>query len=69
MLKTDWILVEILDLKIFKFALISYGMYSPFVKKSLTSWLTSNRIAPQNWKDLVTALLEPGPQLQWMTKW
>ena len=31
----------------------------------LNSWSTSNRIIPQDWRDLVTAVLEPGPQLQW----
>ena len=47
--------------------MVSYGMCSPFVKQVLNSWSTCNRIIPQDWRDLVTAVLEPGPQLQWRT--
>ena len=47
--------------------MVSYGMYSPFVKQVLNSWSTCNRIITQDRKDLVTAALEPHLQLQWRT--
>ena len=28
-----------------------------------------NKIIPQDWKGLVTAILETGHQLQWLTWW
>lgn len=52
-----------LDLKKFKETIVSYGMRSPFVKQMPNSWFTQNRIIPQDWKDLATAVLEAGPQL------
>ena len=39
------------------------------MKQKLNSWATRNRIIPQDWKYLVTAVLEVGPQLQWKTWW
>lgn len=35
----------------------------------LNSWTIWNRISPQDWKDLATAILESGPQLQRKTWW
>lgn len=35
----------------------------------LNSWATQNRIVPQDWKDLMIAVWESGPQLQWKTWW
>lgn len=29
-------------------------MYLPYVKHTLNSWVTQNRIIPQDWKDLDT---------------
>ena len=55
--------------KAFKEAMISYGMHSPSVRQILNNWATQNRIIPQDWKGLVTAILEAGPQLQWLTWW
>lgn len=61
--------LEVLDLRRFKEDVVSYGMHSPFVKWILNSWATQNRIIPQEWKDLVAATLEAGPQLQWQIWW
>ena len=55
--------VEMLDSRRFKEAIISYGMNSPFVKQMLNPWSPCNRIIPQDWRDLVTAVLEPSLQL------
>ena len=59
--RVNWDAIEILDLKRFKKATVSYGMHSPFVKQMLNSWTTWNRIISQDWKDLVTAVLEAAP--------
>ena len=61
--------MEMLNLRRFKEVIVSYGMHSPFVKQMLNSWSTSNRIIPQDWRVLVTVVLESGPQLQWRTWW
>lgn len=44
--------------------IILYGIYSPYVKQTLNSWATQNIIIPQDWKHLVTTILDAGPQLQ-----
>ena len=44
-------------------------MHLPYVKQILNNWATQNRIIPQDWKGLVTAVLEAGWQLQWLTWW
>ena len=44
-------------------------MHLPYVKQILNNWATQNRIIPQDWKGLVTAILEAGPQLKWLTWW
>ena len=62
--EVKWNPVEILDLRRFKAAVTSYGINSPYVKQMLNSWATQNRIIPQDWKDLASAILEAGPQLQ-----
>lgn len=61
--------MQMLDLRKFKEVIISYGTYSPFVENMLNLWSTCNRIISQDCKDLVTAVLDPGPQLQWRTCW
>ena len=56
----NWNHVDMLNLNRFKETVVSYGMNSPFVRQMLNSWSTRNRSIPQNWKDLVTAVLESG---------
>lgn len=65
--EVNWNPIEILYLKRFKEAIDSYGMHSPFVKQMLNSWTTWNRIIPGDLKDLIIAVLEADPQLQWKT--
>ncbi|XP_052593228.1 torsin-1A-interacting protein 1 isoform X3 [Peromyscus californicus insignis] len=60
-----WAPIEMLDLRRFKEAIVSYGMHSPYVKQMLNSWSTYNRIVPQDWRELAQAVLEP--RLQWLT--
>ena len=62
-----WNPIEMLDLKRFKEAAISYGKHPSYVKQMLNSWATQNIIIPQDWKDLATAILEVGSHLQWRT--
>ena len=64
-----WIPGEMLDFRRFKEVIISYGTNSPLVKQMLNSWSTSKWIVPQDQKVLGTAVLAPGPQLQWRDWW
>jgi hypothetical protein len=45
-------------------AIVEYGMHSPYVKQVLNNWATQNHVISKGWKDLMTAILEAGPQLQ-----
>ncbi|XP_052568117.1 endogenous retrovirus group K member 10 Gag polyprotein-like [Peromyscus californicus insignis] len=62
-----WAPIEMLDLRRFKEAIVSYGMHSPYVKQMLNSWSAYNRIVPQDWWELAQAVLEPSQRLQWLT--
>lgn len=35
----------------------------------LNNWATQHRVIPQDWKGLVSAVLEAGEQLQWLLWW
>ena len=48
---------------------ISYGIHWPYVEQTLNNWASQNRIIPQDWKRLVTAVLETGLLMQWLTWW
>lgn len=56
--------IEIIDLTHFKEARISYGKHLPFVKQIPNFWATQNRVIPQDWKELVIAILNTSPKLQ-----
>ena len=58
-----------LDLKHLKESLVLYSLHSPFVKEMLNTLTTKNRVIPQDWKGLVSAVLEAGQQLQWLSWW
>ena len=58
-----------LDLKHLKESLVLYSLHSPFVKEMLNTLTTKNRVIPQDWKGLVSAVLEAGQQLQWLLRW
>lgn len=66
----NWDPIEKLDLKRFKDLKkqsFHNDTHPPFVKQVLNSCATWNRISPQDLKDLVTAILEAVPKLQWQT--
>lgn len=46
--KTGWHPTEMINLRHFKESMISYGINSPFVKQTLNSWATQNRINHQS---------------------
>ena len=56
-------------LRCFKQAVVSYRKHKTYVKQILNNWATQNRIIPQDWKGLVTTVLETGSQMQWLTWW
>ena len=53
-----------LDLRL-KEAIVSNGIHSFFVKYMFNTWSTCHRIISYVRKDLVAAVLEHDPQLQW----
>lgn len=58
-----------LNVKTSEEAVVSCGTGSPSVKQMLNSWATRKGIISKGWKDLITAILEAGPLLQWKTHW
>jgi len=44
-------------------------MHLPCVKQVLNDWAMQNYVIPKDWKDLMTAILDAGPWLQWLTWW
>ncbi|KAL6094307.1 hypothetical protein STEG23_014256 [Scotinomys teguina] len=57
--------ISIRDFKNMKEAIVTYGIHSTYVKQMLNSWSTSNRIIPDDWHQLTSAVLEYIQQLQW----
>ncbi|KAL6034957.1 hypothetical protein STEG23_012072 [Scotinomys teguina] len=57
--------ISIRDFKNMKEAIVTYGIHSTYVKQMLNSWYTSNRIIPDDWHQLTSAVLEYSQQLQW----
>ncbi|KAL6033009.1 hypothetical protein STEG23_015477 [Scotinomys teguina] len=57
--------ISIRDFKNMKEAIVTYGIHSTYVKLMLNSWSTSNRIIPDDWHQLTSAILEYSQQLQW----
>lgn len=53
------------DLKIFEEAIVSYGMHLAYVRQMLITWSSRNKITPNDWNQLVAAILEYGTQLEW----
>ena len=39
------------------------------MRQIINNWATQNKIIPQDWTDLMTAIYEAGPQLQWLMWW
>ena len=57
--------ISMKDFKGIKEAITTHGIHSTFVKQLLNSWSTSNRVIPEDWKQLTSAVLEYSQQLQW----
>ncbi|KAL6088532.1 hypothetical protein STEG23_005682 [Scotinomys teguina] len=57
--------ISIRDFKNMKEAIVTDGIHSTYVKQMLNSWSTSNRIIPDDWHQLTSAVLEYSQQLQW----
>ncbi|KAL6039725.1 hypothetical protein STEG23_000337, partial [Scotinomys teguina] len=57
--------ISIRVFKNMKEAIVTYGIHSTYVKQMLNSWSTSNRIIPDDWHQLTSAVLEYSQQLQW----
>ncbi|KAL6034708.1 hypothetical protein STEG23_001687 [Scotinomys teguina] len=57
--------ISIRDFKNMKEAIVTYGIHSTYIKQMLNSWSTSNRIIPDDWHQLTSAVLEYSQQLQW----
>lgn len=55
-----WSPREMSNLKHFKESVVSYSMHSPFVKQILSNWVTPDRIIPEDWKRLMSVVLEAG---------
>ena len=53
------------NLKEIKQAIIAYGLHSSFVKEMVKTWASSNQETPQDWTQLISAVLESEPQLLW----
>ena len=53
------------DLKDIQQMVISYGMHSPCVREMAKIWASTNGVAPHDWLQLVSVVLEDGMQLQW----
>ena len=57
------------DMKEIKQAVVSYGMHSPHVRELVNTWASRNKVTPHDWLQLVSAVLDHGPQLQWKSFW
>ncbi|XP_052576061.1 limb region 1 protein homolog isoform X1 [Peromyscus californicus insignis] len=53
------------DFKNIKEAVVTYGIHSTYIRQMLNSWSTSHRIIPDDWHQLISAVLEYSQQLQW----
>lgn len=61
--------IHMKSLKGIKKAVVSYGIPSPYVKKLVESWATRYRVTPNDWGQLVSAVLEISPQIEWRALW
>ncbi|KAL6090475.1 hypothetical protein STEG23_033285, partial [Scotinomys teguina] len=57
--------ISIRDFTNMKEAIVTHGIHSTYVKQMLNSLCTSNRIIPDDWHQLTSAVLEYSQQLQW----
>ena len=50
-------------LKDIKQAIVSYGMFSPYMRELKKTWASRNKVISHDWYQLVSAILDHGPQL------
>ena len=51
------------NLKEIQQAIVSYGLHSPFVRELVKTWALSTKAISDDWLQLISAILENGPQL------
>ena len=56
-------------LRHFKEPMVSHWVNLSCVKQVLNSWATQNIIILQDWKEVVTAVVDVDQKLQWLTWW
>lgn len=57
------------DLKDDKEAVLSYDKHSPYVRQLLKTRASRNKVTTHDQIQLVSAVLDHGPQLQWKSYW
>lgn len=57
------------NLKEIKQAIVSYDPHSPFVREMVKTWASNNKTTSHDWLQLISAVLEDGPQLLWKCYW
>ena len=55
--------IHMTDLKKNKQEIVVYRPHSSFVREMLKTWAFSSKATPQDWAQLISAVLESGPQL------
>ena len=48
---------------------VSYDLYSPFVREMVKTWSSSNKAISYDWLQLISVVLEDGPQILWKCYW
>lgn len=59
-----WDPMKMLDSKNIKEAIVPYGMHLAYVRQMLNTRSAQDKLTPKDWKQLGTAELEYGPQLE-----
>ena len=47
----------------------SYGLHPLYVRQLVKTWASRNKVTPHDWLQLVSAVLDHVPQLQWECYW
>ena len=55
----------ITDLKEIEHTIVPYGIHSYFIREMVKTWASCNKEMPQDRTQLISAVLENGPQLFW----
>ena len=52
------------ELKDIRQAVVSHSIHSPYVRQLVKTWASRIRVTPHDWLQLVSAVLDHGPQIQ-----